>query len=550
MASPRFSVIAVVAGVLAAAGAGAYYFFAVFSSDEKLREARAQVETWEKEWVELRHCVLGLHPMAASFEDAITGRELSEGSAAAVMGDCSKQVGKLTRPAGNSTGIDEVEETWLQIDELAGDLAQRYVKHLLAPLTDVGEQSFAAGLTQMAKVRAALRGHVKLPTADEDMGPAPRELALVELAVEGKKLTKLDVQAATASGELLGRATAGESALLARISRAGAAVAIEGKPLAADVVTPLPSTASGLPGVTWGVVADEDDSGEVPKGQLFASALDAQGAVAMTGAPLASGPWVRLDSALGDGPGRLVVYRNDQLLMLAVSDDAGATWRRGATAPSGDAYAFPGDGFVDLLAMEAASDRDPYRTISSRRILATTLPTIPPASTVHGYQLRRACAAPSGPWALVADQRDSGGALYALRFAAAKLTGGENDETAVAPMAVPDPEAYDFVECDDAGALLGTGSGGPLWSCRSGKEECTRFPWRATSGLGTVVAGAPLVVTVRRQLLAVLTEENPPLLLRLPPDTQLRSLHGLAGAPLVVLQRKDGTLAAATLPVK
>jgi hypothetical protein len=94
--------------------------------------------------------------------------------------------------------------------------------------------------------------------------------------------------------------------------------------------------------------------------------------------------------------------------------------------------------------------------------------------------------------------------------------------------------------------LLATDRARVLWTCS--KSACTPFPWRGHGGHGAVIAGKSTYVTTRRQLLVVLTAEDAPLLVRMPEGSRLHALVALDGNPYLVLEQKNGALAAAPLP--
>lgn len=543
MASPRFSVIAVVGGVLVAAAAGAYYFFAVFSADEQLSVARTQVEAWEKEWAQMRTCVLGSQPMADTFEDAIALRELSAGSAEAALGDCSKAIGKLLRPEGNATGLDGVERAWAKMEQLASTLAQRYVNRLTEARASKAEErgeTFAATLEQMAKVRAELRRQVKLPEADAAMGPAVASLQAAPLLVGGEPLIRLDVQAVTAGGELLGvGATGGRSSVL-KIAKSGAAVAIDAKPVGSETITPLPGAAETA-GVTWGVMIEEGDSEEQPD-SLFAGALDGQGEVDLSGKPALTGSMMEVNGVLGEGPERAVVVRQGEKVLLAESHDGGASWKRSELGTS-NMHRIAGEGFLDLLWTAPPKGEVPGPTMWRR-----LKPGAPAATTaITGAELHTTCPAPGGPWALFTDPEDAGMGWSVVRLDASKPAGATLPLGELSPKALQEGgRAYRFVACDDRGAVLDA-FGASLWSCRADRSECSELPAQLRADRTAVVGGAAIVATSRHQLVAVFGEDQPPRFARLPPETELRSLRALGGAPLLVLQRKDGALLAALL---
>lgn len=548
MASPRLSVVLVVAGVLAATAGGAYYFFAVFTTDERVREARVQVEKWEESWQEARRCVLGRAPLAATIDDAFTGRELILNSTEGgdeenkELADCARLLGRLTRPEGNNTGIERVEEAWQALEQHAVDVARRYVTHLQEPFED---QTFAAALQQLTAARAELRRLVKLGAQDGEMGPAPRELQLAPLAQGGEALTELIV--APAGAQLAGRAAIGERWLAVRMRRGegAAAFAIEAHPVKPDVVAAVPEA-------TWGAAAAFENKGEKLSIKLVAGALDGEGAVTAPVA-VASAPSLIVGAALGSGPARAVLYV-DGAVRAAVSKDAGASWKSSLLADSSDVNIFPGAaGHADVIwkkqvvpaaAAAAADDEgdgeleepsarelDARSEVSWQRVSAAGLPALGAPQTLPAATLLGSCPAATAPWALVSQE----GKLAIVRM-----------DAPAEPIRVPASGSIAMLGCDDTTALLAEDQGRTLWTCSKG--ECRTFPWRGVEGIGAVIGGKAMYVAARRQLLAVLTADANPRLVRLPAGAALHALVELDGAPYLVLKQKAGALAAAPLP--
>jgi hypothetical protein len=527
MAAPRLSVVLVVGAVLLATGGAAYYFFAVFSSDERLRVAREQVATWEERWQQARTCLLGKAPLAATFADAITGREITPDSASEALGDCSGELGKLTRPEGNNTGMDGVEAAWLLIEQHAIAAAKSYVMHLQAPDR---ERGFFAALEALALARGELRRQVELSPEDGAMGPAPRQPAFAPLALEGQALTELLTHPEGAAQ--VGGAVAGERALAVTVQRSGTGgITVAGKPVKPGVVVAYPE-------LTWGAAA----GASLLTGPLAADGSISPAVVAIKGG--AKDRSVHPRVALGEGAARAVLYDGDEGLQAAISTDGGATWKSqlitvegGFIAPSNAAVAdvtwsaLAAPGAEPASAAGAAREPAPSTLASWLRVDAATLPALAAPVTVPVDALLRSCPAPTAPWLLVRGEGD----LAVLRM----------DAPAAASEKLPE-HLTTILDCDDDAVLLG-GERGPLWACRAG--ECQRFPWLTASGLGAVVAGRPMAISLRRDLAAVMTDDAsaPPALLRVPEGAALYGLYALAGAPYLVIKNAKGELSGALL---
>ncbi len=536
MAAPRLSVVLVVGAVLLATGGAAYYFFAIFSADEQLRVAREQVDTWEERWQRARGCLLGETPLAATFADAITAREITPESASDALGDCSSELGKLTRPEGNNTGMDGVEAAWVHIDRRAIETAKGYVAHLQL---GARERSFFAALEALAQARAELRRQVKRAPEEGELGPPPRELAFAPLTLDGAPLTALMAQP---SGEaLIGKAFAGERSLVVRLQRGatgaggGGPVLVEGTSMPA-VMTPA------YPELGWGALAGET---------LLVGALGATGELteSVTAAKSTSGEALVAVAALGAGPARAVLYYDREGLKAAISANAGATWKTKLVTPTRSYVPPTNAAHADLTwsarvpaavvagaaaaAGDETSEAGEVTEASWLRIRAETLPELGAPVTVRVARLLNTCPAPSAPWLLAGDE---GGELSVLRM-----------DAPAAAMKGIEARIDGFIDCDDEAVLLGSAAGGPMWSCRAG--QCRRFPWLTSTGIGSVVGGKIFALTRRGKVAAVLTDDAAvaPQIVRMPEDVELYGLYALGGAPYLVIKRPTGELAGAML---
>jgi hypothetical protein len=515
------SVVVVVGGILLAAAAGAYYFFAVFSKDEKLRGARAQVETWEARWQETRQCMLGEAPLADTFANALLARELSLGSSREAIGDCTKLIGQLTRPPGNNTGIDGVERAWQSIDKLAIEAAQAYVLHLREPRAD---GKLPAAMNALAAARVELRRQVKLSPDDGAMGPAPHPLAVQPLEVDGQALTELRFFPAVEG--LLGFGKAGERGYVVRIRRDGAAMKVEAKP--ALEVSPV------LPELTWAAGVEGD--GELEQVEILAGPLDGEGKVALeTGKLVDKSTRLSVLAAVGAGPARAIVYFNADSTVVAVSKDGGARWKSQEMAESQRplTQVFAGEGYADVVWAKIPLDERSLPHVSWVRVDAARLPAVPSdqeAVTISDAVPRDFCQAKAAPWALLRTSSQEEGTkknfLVYLR--------DPQEQIAV------EWDINDIISCDDEVALLVDSYARTLWMCeRTG--ECTQLPWRTSYTYAGIADGA-LLVTSRDQLAALLPPEGPPRFVQLPEGTSMEGVYSLDGVAHLMVKKPGGEL--------
>lgn len=545
MPGPRISVVLVVGGVILASAVGAYYFFAVFSKQELLKQARTQVETWEKHWQEARQCMIGKQPLADTFAHSLLARELSMGNAQEALADCTKPMGQLTRPPGNNTGMDGVEEAWQAVDKLAIEAAQAYVIHLREPLND---GKLPAAMEALAGARASLRRQVKLSPEDTAMGPAPHALAMQPLEVQGQPLTELVLLPSTEG--LLGFARAGERGHMVRLRRVDSAVKVVEAKASALEVSPV------LPELSWGAGEEREGAGDADKVEILAGPLDGEGRVALaTAKVVAKGVGLAARAAVGASLARAVVYVDETRTHVALSQDGGATWKSQVLAPTRDAVqVLFGEGYADVIWGASHEEGAPSSQVSWTRLEAARLPALPEAKaavTLPNAIQRHVCPARVAPWAL----------LRTSTAPAAPTAAGEDEDEAEGgdlkpflvhlrdpqkSIALEDEEISEIVDCDDEAALLANTHEHALWMCKK-SGECKRLPWRARSGLGVIVAGVPLVVTSEHQLAALLPQEGAPRFVKLPEGTALHGLYALDGEPYLAVRKQSGELLVGSL---
>ncbi len=506
MSTPRRSVVLVVLGVLGASLAGAYYFFFVFTRDEALQEARAQVIAWEERWQVARACLLGGEPLAADLQEALI---LSELVGARRARDCARDMGKLTRPEGNASHQPEVEEAWAQLEEQVIAAAQLYVQDQRSP------ERFAEGLHQVRKSRSTLRRLVELPMEDAPMGPAPRPAMVAPLTLAGKPLTELVVDRA---GEALAvRLTVEGLWHQGRVERAGGGLAVVATPVSADVV-------GSTPGATWGlrVLFDERDAGRV---RLLTGALDLRGELSGP-VELAAAPSAILPAAaLGHDEHRVALFvtsGESTALHRSRSVDGGKTWRTEVT-PWAHGNVLPdGTGAADVVYQSA-----PEPAVVWQRVSAAAAGDGEPVR-LEGAALIATCATSRAPWVLL----DEDGARVLRRL--------DVTEQAVEAPA----RASSILACDDSAALLGDDLGATT-SCTS--AGCAGSLGPLGAGVAVVVAGVPGIVRGRGALVASLTRDGARVA-RLPEGSTLVGAQPLAKELWLIGKRASGELFAARWP--
>lgn len=506
MSTPRRSVVLVVLGVLGASLAGAYYFFFVFTRDEALQEARAQVIAWEERWQVARACLLGDVPLAADLQEALI---LSELVGARRARDCARDMGKLTRPEGNASHQPEVEAVWAQLEEQVITAAQVYVQDRRSP------ERFAEVLHQVRKSRSTLRRLVELPMEDTPMGPAPRPATVASLTLAGKPLTELVVDRA---GEALAVRLMVEGLWhQGRVERAGAGLAVVATPVSSDVV-------SSTPGASWGlrVSFDERDAGRV---RLLTGSLDPRGELSAP-VELAAAPQAILPAAaLGHDLHRVALFvTTGELTELhrSRSADGGKTWRTEATAWVHGNVLPDGAGAADVVYQSA-----PEPAVVWQRVSAAAAGDREPVR-VEGAELLATCATSLAPWALL--EEDGARVLRRLDV---------TEQAVEAPA-----RASSILACDETAALLGDDLGATT-SCTS--AGCSGSLGALSTGAPVVVGGAPRIVRARGALVASVSRDGPRVA-RLPEGSTLVGAQSLAKELWLIGKHASGALFAARWP--
>jgi hypothetical protein len=537
----RTSVVLALAGVVTAATAAGYYFFFVFAEQDRVRAAQAQVEEWESSWALAYPCLVGESPLAADLGDALLARGLLETKEAV---ECARNIGKLSRPPGNSSAIAEAEAAWESLEQSSRVLAQGYVGYRRSP---ENTQALGAALERVVDARRQLRRAVRLPAAEPPRGPALGELVATPLTLVGAPLTELSGR--SLGGVFRGRAAIGAQWLAAEVELRQGAPAVTAVPARPEVMRAAPNA-------PWGAASMFAAKGDSSAMQLLAGPLGRDGNL-VGPKTLTSGASLLVGAALDAPAARAVLYVGEHGLRAALSRDGGATWSDAAvTANHGNVFPH-GDGTVDLVWQEQAGAKptraakptrtaeadappdgepegkpdDAHAVVRWQRVRAAALPALGEVRDLAGVALLQACAAQQAPWALV--RRDDRVSLVRL------------DQAQAQPELALIPEISTVLACDDEGALLSTEAGHVRMSCT--RAGCRPLLVPPDEALAAVVAGAPLLVRQRGTLIAVYRGEQPAQLRRLSADSKPYSLLVLGATAFLVLQRGDGALATAPL---
>ncbi len=114
-------------GLLGGIGFAFYYFLVLIPGSER-GEAREQIKEWaDRRWQPLRSCLVGPSPRAARGRDALLLRvALSTGTLPAKR-DCTRHFVDLRRPGKVSSGDEEIEQAWKDLEARTATLANAYL---------------------------------------------------------------------------------------------------------------------------------------------------------------------------------------------------------------------------------------------------------------------------------------------------------------------------------------------------------------------------------------------------------------------------------------
>ncbi|MCE9576976.1 MAG: hypothetical protein K8W52_27770 [Deltaproteobacteria bacterium] len=303
-------------------------------------EARAQLEQWQPAWIAARDCYVGKPRAAADPGDAIAIRTLT--------GDpphCAAEVAGLSRPAGVSTGVDEIEQAWADVEEATRALGRTEGKK--GPAISKLEAAVAA-LYAVAGAdlppAAAGKAVTITPLAP---GPAvPGSVGMVNVAVRDHMLI----------GQVDAGAPSGETQLIVR------------SPTEARVIREAPASARAVPDGSWAAAIESDDKAPAdgpPLAIVTAGPVGDNGEVGEGAATVVKGKVAAVLGAIGAGANRAVIVRLDEPtdpVAIVRSTDGGATWQKPVRVPGsgfGLAQADRISGAVDVSWEPPGSEDDP-----------------------------------------------------------------------------------------------------------------------------------------------------------------------------------------------
>jgi hypothetical protein len=309
MASSDGRRLALVIGGGLAVGAGlAAVYFLIVSPRQQRGSAREQIAAWERHWDTVQRCLFGSTRRGTDLADAIALAAFDDERPDS--GECNQRIGKLSRPDGPATTLDEVEDAWRDVDTRAIAVARRYGAFVSAPMRE--RAGLGAAVAELDTAYARLRAAAGLPApVVKTDGTTIASLTPARLGPEGR------VEAlayARVVGGLVQARFATEAATYDVVARGPTEVAAQ----------PIPRTGvRAWPDGSWGAALVEQGGGVA----IRAGGLDPDGAVS-GGALVASGgdAEIELIAALGDGDERVVVGGDARTVRVFRSRDRGRTW--------------------------------------------------------------------------------------------------------------------------------------------------------------------------------------------------------------------------------
>jgi hypothetical protein len=309
MASSDGRRLALVIGGGLAVGLGlAAIYFLVVSPRQQRSSTREQIAVWDDHWQTAQRCLFG---------STRRGTDLAEAIALAAFdderpdsGECNQRIGKLSRPEGPATTLDDVEDAWRDVETHAIAVARRYGAFVSAPMRERAGLGVAVGELDVSYAR--LRAAAGLPVAAvKTDGSAIASLTPARLGPDGK------VEAlayARVVGELVQARFATEAATYDVVARGPADV----------TARPIPRTGvRSWPDGSWGAALVEEGGGvAIRAGGVGADGTVSGGALVARG----SDAEIELVAALGDGDERVVVGGDSRTVRVFRSRDRGRTW--------------------------------------------------------------------------------------------------------------------------------------------------------------------------------------------------------------------------------
>jgi hypothetical protein len=506
MASSEGRRLALVIGGGLAVGLGlAVVYFGVVSPRQQRGRAREQIAVWDEHWRTAQRCLFGAVRRGSDLADAIALAAFDDERPDST--ECNQRIGKLSRPEGAATTLDDVEAAWADVETHAIAVARRYGAFASAPQRE--RAGLGAAVGELDAAYARLRAAAGLPAALPAIeGTAIARLAPVRLGPEGRieGYTYPRIGNGIVEGRLVTAAAAYD--LIAR------------SPTDVSVRQVAAGGVRAWPGGAWGAALVEE-AGAVA---IRAGAVGDDGVV-KGGALVARGDAAEIElvAALGDGDQRVIIGGDPRVVRVFRSHDGGRTWTaselKDAVGAHGDPD--PANAAIDLFWEDGGDWR-------WARFTAASAGELPPSTVIEG-DLGESCAAGAARW-LVTEQ-------------------GELLRVGGAPIAAPGATAV--AACGEAQALVRTASG----YARCGAEGCTPVladvPAHVHGAASNVRVEAAidgeraLIATQRGDVIAVWGMGPAVRFVRIPDSSTMTGLVVWSGVPHVALWGDAGLTVAA-----
>jgi hypothetical protein len=336
----------VVGGGLLAGVAGVVAMVKLGAPAQGREEGRAQIEAWQPAWTAARDCYLGAPRAAATPGDAIAIRTL--------LGEtphCAAEVAALSRPAGVSTGVDDIEQAWADVEAAVQTMAR----------TDLDKKG-----PMIARAEAAVAALYAAAGMEPPAAPASTR-AIAPLALGPA------IAGSVGAGDVAVRGHAVVAQLPQADGAASTTLVIRG-PADVTVVREAPASARAVPDGSWAAAIesasdqhradDADGAAVIEDAVVTAGPVGPDGEVGAGATVVVKGKLDAVLAAAGRGANRAVVVRYaDGVDRVAVvrSADSGKTWAKPARIPGSRLATATADrvtGAVDLFWAPAAPDED------------------------------------------------------------------------------------------------------------------------------------------------------------------------------------------------
>lgn len=269
--SERGRVVLIFAAVAVVAGAAGFYFFKVYQPAQALKEAQAEIATWEARYQEARGCLLGEKPGSTKTSEALAIREMAPDPWDRKK--CTPLVGKLSRGEANDTGVETIEAAWSELDKAAQAAAIAYAKHV-ASITAEGKDPLPDALDALDAARVKLRTTAELPAAQGAGTPLPpAQIVAIE---DGKEpLTELFMDSLPSAHGFVGFGKTASRQVQVMLQGGGAP----------KVARLGPGSIRAVPDLGWGatpgrLTVQGKGKAQTSTGEVTVGAMDAEGVIA------------------------------------------------------------------------------------------------------------------------------------------------------------------------------------------------------------------------------------------------------------------------------